>query len=59
MNCDSWQEDDGGDGGGVKGERAAKPATAVWHSISKFVSVKPLDIFNETLWEFSAVLGIL
>ena len=38
----------GGDGGGVTGEVAAKALTAVQDCISSFVSVTPLDIFQET-----------
>lgn len=38
----------GGDGDGVTGQKADKSVT------STFVSVKPLDVFKETLWEFPA-----
>ena len=50
----------GGDGGGVTGEKAAKPVTAVSDSVSTFASKKqleminflnmtPLDMFKQTL----------
>ena len=35
---------DGGDAGGVTGEKAAKPVTAVQDCVVTFGNVKPLDI---------------
>lgn len=36
-----------GDGGGVTGEKAAKPMTAVRYCVSTFVSLKQVDVFDE------------
>ena len=44
----------GGRVGGVTDEKAAKSATADGGCISTFVSVKPLDVFKETLWQIQA-----
>lgn len=48
----------GRDGGGVTGEQAAKPSTAVQLCVSIFVSGKPLDIFKETVGRFQAVFVV-
>ena len=36
----------GGDGGGVAGEKTAKPVTTVQDCVSTFVSVTLMDIFR-------------
>lgn len=44
-----------GDGGGVRGEKAAKQVTAVRDYVSTFVSLTPKDTFQETSRQVSAV----
>lgn len=44
----------GGNGGGVTGEKAAKPVTAAQDWVSTFVNVTQLDILKETTEQFSS-----
>lgn len=45
----------GGEGGAVRGDKAAKPETGVRVCVLTFESVKPLNIFKETSERFLAM----
>lgn len=49
---------DGGDAAGVTGHMPAKPVTAVQDWFSTCVSVKPLNIFQDTLGKFLALFVV-
>lgn len=42
-------------GGDVRGDKAAKPVTAVRACVSAFLSMTPVDIFKETSGQFPVV----